>query len=279
MALGPILRRDPTDNANMQRWISQQVRLVRRQAGVREQDTADKMAARKAAYLAKLGLGDKAKEVKEAKPRPWHLDHMVEGDVFKGTFQHPTINLGSAVDVLLTVTSPTTGTWKSVKGDFEADVQIDQDFPIAHEKGEARNEAMAAYIFNKFNAGWRSFGKPMPSAEELEYLSLGGMRMFFKQVAEVDNFPEEADFNEGAADPEKGMTKAEFLKYILDEDPEYLEGSFPNVFTGRRVRVGDEDLLLDGDFQPEAPGWIFGYAYIEGKGGGSFNLELVKKVR
>lgn len=262
----------------MQKWIGQQLRLYNRQAGNRERDTQDQMAARKAAYLAKLGLGAKAQEVKEAtKKRPWHIDHMVAGDVFQGTIEHPDIARGDKIDLTLTVASPTGGTWVSNKGQFEGDFEIEQDFAIEFEKGQARDETMAAYIFNKFNMGWRDFGGPMPKSEDLEHLSLRGLRMFFYQVAEVDGFPEESVFKENAADPEKGMTIAEFVKYIKDDDPNYLESTFPNVYTGRRVRIGNEDLLLDGDFQVEADGVIYGYAYVDGKPGGAFSLELAKK--
>jgi len=264
----------------MQRWIGQQIKLVKRQAGMSEKGSKDSATAAKAAYLEKLGLGAKAKEVASGagKKRPWHLDHMVAGDIFKGTFTHPNFARGSAADLVLKVASPTGGTWSSVRGDFEGEFKIEQDFPIIFEPGEARDEAIVTYIFQKFNPMWRRFSEPMPSAEEMETIKLPSLQLFFEYVAEVKGFPSEEEYKQNTADPEKGMTKAEFLKYTKGEDPEYLESSFPNVFTGRRIRIGDGDLQLDGDFQAEIDGLVNGFTYVQGEGGGQFTLKLAQRA-
>jgi len=272
-ALGPIIRRDPQINKSLQQWVRQQLRVLNREAGKREKDTTDKENARKAAYLARLGLGEKANKAL-AKKKPWHLSHLVEGDVLGGSFEHPAIAGGAKVDLRLTVTSSAGGTWVSTKRGFESEFELQQDFPIVWEKGEARDESMVTYIFNKYNAGWRNLQEPMPDATSLEHLSLQGLRMFFGDVAQVEGFPDEAEWKGAVADPDKGMTKAEFVKYIKDEDDNYLESAFPNVYTGRRVRFSGEELMLDGDFQASANGKVLGYTFFKGEAGGTFALSL-----
>jgi len=267
----PIRRRDGFVQENMQRWIKQQVTLVKKQEGVSTLD-AEKAAEKKAAYLAKLGLGDKLKDVG---PKPlWHLAHIRGGDVLEGFFSHPEIQGGDRLDLAFKAKSDTAGTWTSEKGGFENDVELRQDFPIAFEEGPKQDMDMTAYIFHKFNMQWRDFDGPYPTADELEHLSLKGMRMWFKQVAEVEGFPSEEDFAAACADPAKGMTKEEFQEFILGDDPEYIASTFKSIFTGRRVHFVDskEGLLLDGDFQKEAVNHVFGYVTVGGRPGGTFEL-------
>jgi len=268
----PILRRDPFVQENMQRWIGQQVKLARREEGIRQDDDADKAAARKAAYLQRLGLGDK---IQAAGSKPaWHLDHIKAGDRFEGYFSHPDLSRGDRLDLTFVATSDTEGTWSSEKAGFEQDVTIRQDFAITFDQGPERDMDLTSYIFHKFNMQWRDFDGPYPSADDLEYLSLKGTQLWFKYVAEVDGFPSEEDYRASCADPDKGMTKEEFLQFIKEDDPEYIDNTFLNVFTGRRINLFDSDLLLDGDFQKEAINHIYGYASYEGKPGGLFELIL-----
>lgn len=264
-----ICRRYPQQNDGVQRFVSQSARLWKRQ---RNLPTDDKMEKKKAAYLAKLGLAGRVKD-KNAEPA-WHLEHMSEGEVFEGYFSHPDVYTGRA-ELTLTVTSPKQGSLQSNKAEIDFDADIRQDFPIAHEVGsEARNRDMAAYIFSKFNSQWRSFEEAYPLAEDLQYLSLVGLRTFFKQVAKVEDYPPESEFNDSCADPSKGMTLDEFLKYTLSEDPAYIEQSFPAVYTGRRVQFEGDSLMFDGDFVKDCEGAIFGYVSYKGKAGGVFELQL-----
>lgn len=263
-------------NKMLQRWVGQQLRLFTRESGLREKETEDSAAKRKARALARYGLINKAEEIAKnnQQPKPaWHIPHMVEGDTFKGTMEHPDFNRGESTDFTLTLTSATEGLLSSPKADFEEKVQVKQDFAIPFERGAERDSAMLAYVFNKFNINWRRFDVPVPT--ELEYLSLQGLRLFFLQVAEVQGFPEESEFQKSVADPAKGMTKAEFKSFVLDEDPEYLEKTFKAIYTGRRMNVVGQAMQLDGDFQDAAKGCIFGFGTFNGKEGGQFNLRYV----
>lgn len=275
----PILRRDPTFNGKVQRWVEQQKRLFTRESGMREKESEEDALKRKAAKLMRLGLRDKAEQLLKAgsEPKPaWHIPHMVEGDVFKGTIEHPDFNRGEQTDIELKITSATEGVLTSTKANFEERVQIKQDFAIPFEKGQERQDAMMAYAFNKFNMDWRRFDVPVPT--EMEYLSLAGLRLFFFQVAEVEGFPSEEEFQKSVADPAKGMTKAEFKSFVLDEDPEYLEKGFKAIFTGRRLNVIGQQMTLDGDFQDEARGCIFGFGTFNDNGGGQFNIRYVQPL-
>lgn len=270
-AYEPIHRRDPTVNANMQKWITQQLKVLKRsEAGGWSASEQQKLQ-----YLAKLGLADKIKD--RSKKKPWHLNHIKAGDVFVGFLQHPDLNGGERVDLEIVATSETEGTWTSSKGGFSSSVTVKQDFPITWEQGPQRDMDIATYIFHKYNAGWRDFSKPVPAPSDMERLSLKGMRLFFLQVAQAENFPEESDYNEACADPNLGMTREEFINYIKSEDPTYLDVTFDTIFTGRRIRLFDEDLALDGDFQKEADNLIYGYAQLNGAKGGTFELELKLK--
>jgi len=275
----PILRRDPSVNKMLQRWVGQQQRLFTRESGMREKETEDSAAKRKARALARYGLANKANEIamKSQQPKPaWHIPHMVEGDAFKGTIEHPDFNRGEVTDFALQLTSATEGVLSSSKVNFEEKVQIKQDFAIPFEKGPERDAAMLAYVFNKFNMNWRRLDVPVPT--ELEYLSLEGLRLFFLIVAEVPGFPEESEFQKSVADPAKGMTKAEFKSFVLDEDPEYLEKTFKAIYTGRRMNVVGQTMQLDGDFQDSAKGCIFGFGTYDGKDGGQFNMRYVQPI-
>jgi hypothetical protein len=275
----PILRRDPKFNAMLQRWVNQQKRLFTRESGMREKETEEDALKRKANKLMRLGLKDKAEAVlrQMSEPMPaWHIPHMVEGDVFKGTIEHPAFNRGESTDFMLKMTSATEGLLESTKASFEERVQIKQDFAIPFEKGQERQDAMMSYAFNKFNMNWRRFDVPVPT--DMEYLSLDGLRLFFFQVAEVEGFPSESEFQKSVADPAKGMTKAEFKSFVLDEDPEYLEKGFKAIYTGRRVNVIGERMQLDGDFQEDAKGCIFGFGTFDEKDGGQFNIRYVQPL-
>lgn len=228
-------------------------------------------------YLEQMGLLDKLKKQRE-KP-PWHLNHLKAGDKFVGWIEHPDVSKGERCDLELVVTSTTEGEWESRRGDFASTVDINQDFPISYQAGPEKDEDMVNYIFHKFNKKWRNFDGPKPELSEMEYLGLSGLRLFFNLVAEVEGFPEEADFNQACADPSKGMTKAEFLKYIKGEDETYLDMTFPSIYTGRRVNFAANDFELDGDFVLEAEGVILGYARYMDRAGGTFSLELVRREK
>jgi len=263
LAYEPILRRDPTTNVNMQRWIQQQRQLVARQ-------TKSDLQRR---FLEKRGLGDKLKAAQAAKP--WHWNHLKPGDVFRGWFEHPDFEGGRRINVELTVTAEGEGKWVAQALEYEGQLQINQDHWISTEAGEQRDNDIAAYVFSKFNMKWRDFDQGYPTAEEVERIGLEGLRMFFKQTSEVE-YPEEDEFNKVAADPAKGMTKEEFIKWIKGDNPEYLDVSLPTVFTGRRVRFQDDDVVLDGDFQ-DTGGMILGYTEYAGTTGGLFSLRLLAK--
>lgn len=258
----------------MQRWIRQQVTVLKREEGVRQDANTAAAAEKKAAYLRKLGLADKVKAATAI--APWDIGHVAPGDVFQGFFEHPDINGGDRMDISFEVTSDSEGSWSSERAGFDADVTIRQDFPLTFEQGPERDLDLASYIFHKFNMKWRDFEGPYPTTDELEYLQLPGMQLYFKFVAEVDGFPDEGTFRESCADPDKGMTKAEFLDFIKSDDPEYIEKTFMNIFTGRRIKIEDGELTLDGDFQKEALNHIFGYVSFEGRPGGTFELVLKK---
>jgi|Transcript_34164 hypothetical protein len=276
----PIRRRDGFVQENMQRWIKQQTVVVKREMGVRGDSDTEKAQERKAAYLKKLGLGNKIAGALGPKPA-WHLEHVRAGDVLEGFFSHPDIDGGDRLDLSFTATSDTAGTWSSEKGGFENDVEIRQDFPIAFEAGPQQDMDMTSYIFNKFNMKWRDFEKsPYPTADELEHISLKGMQMWFKQVAEVEGFPDEETFASSCADASKGMSKEEFLDFIRADDPDYIKNTFANVFTGRRMNLvdaGEGQLVFDGDFTKEAENHIFGYVTFAGRPGGTFELILRKE--
>jgi len=230
---------------------------------------------KKAAYFAKLGLANKF--VDPATIPPWHLNHLSPGDVFEGTFEHPEMYGGEKMDLTLTVSSPTQGKIESDKGKIEETVEIMQDFPIAFEPGEARTLDQAHYIFCKFNSGWRDFDGPLPAEEEcFSHLTHGMLQLWFEQATQVAGFPSEAEFRESAADPDKGMTMEEFLKYTTGEDPEYLDKTFKGIFTGRRIQLTEDDMEFDGDFVPDATGSIFGYMLFKGREGGQFEISLRK---
>merc|ERR1712048_1317287 len=133
---------------------------------------------------------------------------------------------------------------------------------------------MGAYIFSKYNPKWRNFDEDVPSDEELQYLPLAGLRLFFRLVAKVDDFPSESDFNAACADPSKGMTLDEFLKFTVGEDPSYLENGWKEVYTGRRIQFGDDDIQFDGNFIQDCPGAIFGFVAVKGTPGGIFEMDL-----
>ena len=178
-AYQPILRRDPTVNLNMQKYIGQQLRLVKRQ----EAGGFSNPTERKQLYLKKLGLDKKAEELDQKKLRPaWHLPHIVAGDKFVGNFQHPDLFRGEQVDLKFTATSDTEAQIFSKRGDIDDIVNFKQDFPIAFEPGEQKDQDMTAYTFHKFNEQWRDFKQPIPTDEECQHISLPMLQLFFKQA-------------------------------------------------------------------------------------------------
>ncbi|CAK9013369.1 unnamed protein product [Durusdinium trenchii] len=275
-AYKPILRRDPKLNVKLQAWIRQQLRLVKRQ----EAGGFSEPNERKRLYLKKLGLDKKADELEQQKLQPpWHLNHIVAGDKFVGYFQHPELFDGEQLDLTLEAVSESEGTMISKRGDFDETMKLEQDYPIAFQSGEQKDNDMAAYTFHKFNEGWRNFETPMPSEADCQHLTLPMLRLFFKQVADVEGFPSESEFAESCTDASKGMTREEFLTYLRAESPDYLEKSFKGIFTGRRLRLRDETLDFDGDFQSDAKNLIYGFVSFNGKPGGTFNLELTKEKK
>jgi len=269
-AYEPILRRDPLRNEKLQKYVRQQVRFWKRARGLPEDAEAEK---KKNAYLTKLGLASKIQD--SSKIPPWHLRHPAPGDVYEGTFMHPELTNEDRLDLTFTINSPTEGTISSEKGRFDETVTIKQDFPIEFEPGEARTRDQAHYIFCKFNPAWRDFESDLPPAEEcFKYITHSMLQLWFLQATQVEGFPSEEEFRENAAEPDKGMTMDEFLKYTTSEDPEYVHKTFKGVFTGRRIQFEEDDLSFDGDFIPDAPGNIIGFLTANGREGGTFDLEL-----
>ncbi|CAE7495179.1 unnamed protein product [Symbiodinium microadriaticum] len=276
LAYKPILRRDPTVNQNMQKWMGQQLRLVKRQ----EAGGFSNPTERKQLYLKKLGLENKADEIEQKKQRPpWHLPHIVAGDKFIGNIQHPGLFRGEQLDLKFTATSDSEAQIFSKRGDIDDIVTFNQDYPIAYESGEQKDQDMTAYAFHKFNEQWRDFKQPMPKEEDCQHMSLPMLQQFFKQVATVEGFPSEGEFAENCADASKGMTREEFLKYLRAESPDYLEKGFKGIFTGRRIQFTDGKLAFDGDFQTIGDNLIYGFVTLGGEPGGTFSLELVKKKK
>lgn len=267
-AYATIQRRDYETNEKLKRWVRQQIRLNQRQ----EAGGAALNDAARAAYLQKLGLGDKIKAAKAK--QPWHLNHMKAGEVYVGFIEHPDVRAGMRTDIALTVQSPTQGMLECPRANFEGSVDIEQDFPITFEPGEQRDQDIAAYIFQKYNNKWRDFEGAIPVDADMQHLSLPELQLFFFQVAEVKNFPPEDVFREACSDPEKGISRADFLKFIKDQDPEYLETLFSTYHTGRRFRLIGDVIELQGDFHPDEDGFIHGYGKLEGKPGAAFMLEL-----
>ncbi|CAJ1338650.1 unnamed protein product [Effrenium voratum] len=273
-AYKPILRRDPTQNQKLQVYAGQQLRLVKRQ----EAGGFSNPTERKQLYLKKLGLDKKAEELDQRKNKPaWHLNHIAAGDVFLGHFQHPGLSGNEQLDLKLEASSENEAILLSKRGDLDDTVSFQQDYPIAFEPGEQKDSDMTAYTFHKFNQQWRDFETSMPSEEDCQHLTLPMLQLFFSQVAEVEDFPSKDEFAENCADPAKGMTREEFLKYLRAESPDYLEKSFPGIYTGRRLRFTDGKLVFDGDFQSLGDNLIYGFVTLDGKPGGTFSLELTKK--
>merc|ERR1711862_334822 len=116
----------------------------------------------------------------------------------------------------------------------------------------------------------------MPTRDEMKYMGVEELRIFFELVAQVKDYPEDDEFRGACAEPEKGMTKEEFLTYLHSDDPEYLSKSFVGVYTGRRLNLvaDNSPFKFDGDFQRELSGMVFGYVAYNGVSGGTFKLKL-----
>merc|ERR1719401_2387125 len=112
---------------------------------------------KKAAMLKRLGLLDRAEQAVKT-GRPWHLDHVKEGDTFTGSFNHPLYAGGEFADIKLTVLP---GGKEIALSSAKAEVDdmemvLEQDFPIRVED-EYKNDDMAEYCLHKFNMQWRKF--------------------------------------------------------------------------------------------------------------------------
>lgn len=262
----PILRRDLYINKNMQRYITQQEKSELRQ-GTGSGDVSDRAAKKKAAYLAKLGIKPKERDA-------WDCEHMKAGDNFAGFVEHPDFG---RVDLTVNVNSYDEVTWSSKKGEFEETATMRQDHPIGGKSNpEQRKYDIAAYIFSKFNFRWRDFENMPPiTIEDVEHIDLPGLQLWFELVASVKGYPAEEEFKAACTDPSKGMSREDFVKFT-DEDPTYLDVTLPTHYTGRKIKIFDSELELDGDFSSKARGFIFGYATYKGKPGGEFTLSLVK---
>eukprot|EP00401_Gymnodinium_catenatum_P021222 CAMPEP_0117525348 /NCGR_PEP_ID=MMETSP0784-20121206/35722_1 /TAXON_ID=39447 /ORGANISM="" /LENGTH=84 /DNA_ID=CAMNT_0005321539 /DNA_START=12 /DNA_END=263 /DNA_ORIENTATION=+ len=77
----------------------------------------------------------------------------------------------------------------------------------------------------------------VPPVEDFEHLTIEGAQKFFETVAKVEGFPDEKTFRENAAEPEKGMTIDEFVKWINADQEGYLDQCYIGFFTGRRIRI------------------------------------------
>lgn len=241
----------------------------------------DEEQNRRKEKLIKLGLAHKVAEMDAA--RPWHIEHAREGDVFKGWFEHPALLRGARINVELEITKTIDG---GAKGKWSAESDgkrvpvtesftMQQDFAIEPDAGEKRQLDITSYLFQKFNMYWRAWkDKPVPKAEEMDHLSFVGCRTFFNQVAQVE-YPDQEEFMKVCADPETGMTKKEFQDWVLEDEPTYLDDTVVGFYTGRRVKFTDGDIVLDGDFQDKAKGFIIGFANYKGEGEGIFALQLV----
>jgi len=266
----PILRRDPQVQKAVLKTIDLIEKGLLRAVRGGTADNTEKGDAKRAAYLAKLGI-------KPKKPKKWDVDHMAPGDRFGGYVEHPDFG---KIDIKLQINAEGVATWSSSKGNFEDDVvEILQDHSVADvQDQEQRKKDIAAYVFSKFNFAWREYAindGPRPTKEDVQYLDLPGMQLWFCQVASVDNYPPEEEYKAGCTDPSKGMSIDDFVKFV-NEDPTYLDVTFPSFFTGRRIRIFDSRLELDGDFSEKTQGNIIGFANYRGAPGGEFVLTLAQ---
>lgn len=268
-AFEPINRRDLNLVPKIERYIGQQVAIEGRWTTA----TTGRDIAKKKRKLEKLGLFERAKMLDKIQLRPWHIEHLAAGDVLEGVIQHDSLTKGQRVKFLMNITSPTTGVWDIPETDLAGNVKIEQDFSIESIPGERRNRDMAAWLMQKYNSKWRDFEGPLPSSADLERINLQDLRLFFKDAAQVDDFPSEEEYGSNCANPEKGMTLDEFLKYVLSDRDDYLASIFPTLYWGRRLKISDGSLTLEGDFQEKVIGIIVGFSIYEGKTG-TFYLRL-----
>ena len=146
-AYKPILRRDPYVNKELQTWMRQQLRLVKRQEAGGFSETVD----RKKLYLKKLGLDKKAEELDQKQLRPpWHLKHIAAGDKLVGTFQHPDLFRGDSLDFTFVATSDTEAEIISKRGDLDDTVKLEQDYAIAFESGEQKDNDIWTFRYQHF---------------------------------------------------------------------------------------------------------------------------------
>lgn len=175
-AYKPILRRDPILNKELQTWMRQQLRLVKRQEAGGFSNTVD----RKKLYLQKLGLDKKAEELDQKQFRPpWHLKHVVAGDKFVGTFQHPDLYRGEVLDLTFEASSDTEANIFSKRGDLDDTVTLQQDYPIAFESGEQKDNDASGLLSTCFF--WGFFGSH-------EFHTLEFDAVVFKQVCVAVRF-------------------------------------------------------------------------------------------
>mmetsp|Transcript_355 Transcript_355/g.1223 ORF Transcript_355/g.1223 Transcript_355/m.1223 type:complete len:329 (-) Transcript_355:58-1044(-) len=258
-AYPPLIQRPIEVENKIRRWNARQLKLETRQG-----------ATQKAQRFLKLrGIS------LQRSRKPWHIDHVKQGDVFKGYFQHPRFENDERVEVVVKVIADDEGEWEADRVGFRGPVTIKADFPIhTDEQGEADPLDVAAWLFQRYNKRWRKFSEGAPEPEELSRMNLENLRFFFEKVAQTENFPDESIYQKACSDPEKGMTTEEFIAWLAQDDPDWMMNVFEEVKTARKIRIYDEDLMLDGDMIDGVDGLILGYAWYNDRPEGNFVLRL-----
>mmetsp|Transcript_49918 Transcript_49918/g.92154 ORF Transcript_49918/g.92154 Transcript_49918/m.92154 type:complete len:326 (-) Transcript_49918:37-1014(-) len=258
-AYPPLIQRPLEVESKIRRWNARQLKLETRQA-----------ATQKAQRFLKL----RGISLQRSK-RPWHMDHVKQGDVFKGYFQHPRFEGDERIELVVKVVDEDEGEWEADRVGFRGPVSIKADFPIkTDEQGNRDPLDVAAWLFQRYNQRWRKFSEGPPEPEELARMNLDNLRFFFEKVAQAENFPDESTYQKACSDPDLGLTTEEFISWLAQDDPEWMMSAFEEVKTARRIRIYDEDLMLDGDMIDDVNGLILGYAWYNDKPEGNFVLRL-----
>eukprot|EP00403_Amphidinium_massartii_P039746 CAMPEP_0178451958 /NCGR_PEP_ID=MMETSP0689_2-20121128/43973_1 /TAXON_ID=160604 /ORGANISM="Amphidinium massartii, Strain CS-259" /LENGTH=331 /DNA_ID=CAMNT_0020077601 /DNA_START=110 /DNA_END=1105 /DNA_ORIENTATION=- len=258
-AYPPLIQRPMEVESKIRRWNARQLKLETRQA-------ASQKAKR---YLQMRGITlDRSKKA-------WHLEHPRQGDIYTGYFQHPSFEGDERVEVTVKVISDEEGEWEAERVGFRGPVEIKTDFPVrTDEAGTPESLDVASWLFQRYNKRWRKFSEGPPSEEELSRMTLDNLRFFFEKVAQTENFPDEDTYRKACADPDAGMTPEEFIAWLAQDDPSWMASAYSEVKTPRKIRIYDEDLMLDGDMIDTVPGLILGYAWYNDKPEGNFVLRL-----